>query len=131
MSLVGISTLILLISGGIIQDALYSTLKVHGDYWIWGVILIPLIFVILGFYYSSIGLKQKETNNLILTSVIFQLVALIIGTFGLIYPKFNHVEFGYVITILLGIPAIILMIIGIILMFIGQKKLKEQNHIVL
>jgi len=125
ISLIGILVLILLLFSGIVNSAIYSTFQVHGDYWIWGYILIPVLFVLLGIYYLYVGIKEKETNRWISASAIIQLIALIIGSYGLLYPAIFKIEFGYLITTLLGIPTIILMVIGIILIIIGCLILKK------
>ncbi len=125
ISLVGIIVLIWLLFSGIVKQALYSTFQVNGDYWIWGYILIPILFVLFGIYYLYVGIKEKETNRWISASAIIQLIALAIGSFGLIYPAIAKMEFGYLITLMLGIPAGILMVIGVILMIIGWITLKK------
>lgn len=125
ISLIGALALILLLFRGIIGDALYSTFQVGGDYWVWGFILIPLLFVVLGIYYLYIGLKKKMTNGFITASAIVQLIALLIGGFGLFYPMIIPNELGFLITLLLGIPTSILMVVGIIILGIGLVRPKN------
>jgi len=119
ISLVGLLSLIWLLSSGVINAILYSTFRVKSDYWMWDYILIPFFFIITGGYYLYLGIKQAKTNKLISVSLGFQLVALVIGIFGLLLPILSHAEFGYLITLLFGTIAVILMTIGIVIFMIG------------
>ena len=119
ISLIGFIILIWLLFAGIVKQAIYSTFQVGGDYWIWGYILIPILFIVLGTYYLCVGIKGKNTNRWISASVIIQLFAISIGSFGFLYPTIFRIEFGYIITLLLGIPTNILLVTGIISLIIG------------
>ena len=122
LSIIGLITLISFIVGGLINQAVYSTLKVHGDYWLWGYIIIPLIFVLLGVYYLRLGMKQTKTNKWIDSSAIIQSISLIIGIISILLTyscTYNGGEWCGFIFLLLGIPISILMVIGIILLIIG------------
>lgn len=81
--------------------------------------LMSLVFILLGIYYLRIGIKKREANKLIFTSAIFQMIALIIGTVGLVGPLFSQDPGASLLTLILGLPTLILMGIGIILMIIG------------
>jgi len=122
IAILGIIVLILLLSAGIISEANYATSRVHADYWLWGFVIVPLIFIILGIYYLWLGIKKKKVNKLISASAIIQIIALAIGTIGLVIPMITRGPWDYILTLLLGIPTTILMGIGIILMVIGWIK---------
>jgi hypothetical protein len=125
ISLVSIIILIWLLFAGIVRQIIYSTFQVKGDYWIWGYVLIPLLFILIGLYYLFIGIREKKTNKWISSSAIIQFIALIIGAFGVLYPAIFRIEFGFLITLLLGIPTSILMVFGIILLIVGQINLRK------
>ena len=125
ISLISLIILVWLLFAGIIRQALYSTFQVGGDYWIWGYILIPILFIALGVYYLYIGIKGNTTNRWISASVIIQLIAVLIGSFGFLYPTIFRIEFGYLLTLILGIPTSILMAIGIVSLIVGWINLKR------
>lgn len=114
-----------LLYAGIIRDALYSAFYVRGDYWALGFILIPILFTFLGMYYLYVGIKEKNTNHWISTSAIVQTIALSVGLTGLMVPMVSNNPWAGITTLVLGIPLIVLMVIGMILLAIGWITLKQ------
>lgn len=122
VSIISIIFLAYMILSGVIGQAIYSTTKVHGDNWIWLFLIIPLIFIITGFYYIWLAYNKGEANKPISASAILQFIA-VIGAIIAIIPDriciLNHGEFCGFALLLAGIPITILGVISIILIIVG------------
>ncbi|MFT4343999.1 MAG: hypothetical protein ACMXYE_04605 [Candidatus Woesearchaeota archaeon] len=88
----------------------------------WSFILIPPLLIVLGAYYVWIGIKEKQTNKFISGSVIINLSSLAVLIVGLLMaiipPYLGVMTWGFPLLIL-GIPASILLVIGISTLVVG------------
>ena len=120
--IVGISTFIILIVKGGMEEIL--VVLIQGEIWVLAFILVPLYFIFIGFDYFRRG-SRGNFNKLISASATLQLIGLIILFICLIIAM--SVEFGALIWGLLGMPAGVLILIGIVLLIIGKVKIKNES----
>jgi len=107
----------------IINNTVYSKyLRLHGDYWMLGYYIIPILFILLGVHYYRIGAKNKKVNKTVSASAILNLTASILGFIGFVIPLITRGTWDYIITILIGIPVSALILTGIVLLVIGSSK---------
>jgi len=105
-----------------------------GDCWMLFYVAVPLLFLIMGIYYSAIGFKNLQVNKIISSSAIFQIIALITAILGflitLIVCLINPAD-GY--CALLSIPfaglAAVISATGFILfllgLIVGERELNK------
>lgn len=127
ISVVSAAVLTWMLSEGMLELAINKTTQVKGDYWTWWYLLLPLVFVGLGINYLRIGIKETGSSRWVSKAAIVHLVALALGTFGLVYPYATKLEFGYIVTLALGLPTIVLAAIGVIFLAKGSTTRPLQN----
>jgi hypothetical protein len=117
----GLLALIFFLPNGIIKDII-GAFNIHGDYWLGGYILIPLVFIFFGAKDLWIGIHKEKLNNWFMGSLVFQCISLIVALFGIALTLNCNLrvrEFCNLILLLAGIPVSILTLIALILLIIG------------
>ena len=115
----------------VINDTIYSLINAPGALLDWGfLIVVPLLFVILGACYFWVGHKKIKVNKLISVSAIIQLVSSIIGAVSMVMSfscVLGHGEFCGLIINIVGIPVILLLLAGIVLLIAGLVRGKHKS----